>query len=64
MSTKLIVFGALFAREILRVDSPVSKIVYVPQERPPYLWDNIRRDITKKRPQCDPCLRKIADKKR
>ena len=33
MSTKLIVFAALFAREILRVDSPVSNIVYVPQDK-------------------------------
>ena len=37
MSTKLIVFGALFAREILRVDSPVSNIIYVPHVRPPRL---------------------------
>ena len=37
MSTKLIVFRALFTREILRVDSPVSKIIYVPQVRPPRL---------------------------
>jgi len=64
VSTKLIVFHALFAHEVERVDSPVSKIIYVPQVPPPrrgvnvmtYLWDNIWRDITKKRPQCDPCL--------
>ena len=31
MSTKLIVFRALFVREILKGDSPVSKIIYVPQ---------------------------------
>ena len=37
MSTKLIVFRAFFTREILRVDSPVSKIIYVPQVRPPRL---------------------------
>ena len=58
MSTKLIVFGALFAREILRVDSPVSNIIYVPHVRPPrlpwlkcrdiYLWHNIWRDLKKK----------------
>ena len=49
VSTKLIVFRALFPREIVRVDSPVSKIIYVPQVPPPrrgvnvvtYLWDNI-----------------------
>ena len=49
MSTKLIiVFGALFAREILRVDSPVSKIIYVPDPQDSrgvnvvtYLWDKI-----------------------
>ena len=35
MSTKLIAFRALFTREILRLDSPVSKIIYVPQVRPP-----------------------------
>jgi len=35
--TKLIVFRALFASEILRVDSPVSNIIYVPQVRPPRL---------------------------
>ena len=35
--TKLIVFRALFASEILRVDSPVSNIIYVPQVRPPGL---------------------------
>ena len=64
MSTKLTVFGALFAREILRVDSPVSKIIYVPQVQDSrgvnvvtYLWDKIWRDIAKKRPQCDPCLK-------
>ena len=45
MSTKLIVFGALFAREILRVDSPVSKIIYVPQVRPPRLPWRKCRDI-------------------
>ena len=43
MSTKLIVFGALFAREILRVDSPVSNIIYVPHVRPPRLpWRKCR----------------------
>ena len=43
MSTKLIVFGALFAREILRVDSPVSNIIYVPQVQPPrLLWCKCR----------------------
>ena len=43
MSTKLIVFRALFTREILRVDSPVSKIIYVPQVRPPRLpWCKCR----------------------
>ena len=35
MSTKLMVFRALFTR--VRVDSPVSKIIYVPQVRPPRL---------------------------
>ena len=45
MSTKLIVFGALFAHEILRVDSPVSKIIYVPQVRPPRLPWRKCRDI-------------------
>ena len=45
MSTKLIVFGALFAREILRVDSPVSNIIYVPQVRPPRLPWRKCRDI-------------------
>ena len=65
MSTKLIVFGALFAREILRVDSPVSNIIYVPHVRPPRLPWRKCRDIfvgqhmtrhKKKGPQCDPCL--------
>ena len=65
MSTKLVVFGALFAREILRVDSPVSNIIYVPHVRPPRLPWRKCRDIfvgqhmtrhKKKRPQCDPCL--------
>ena len=64
MSTKLIVFGALFAREILRVDSPVSNIIYVPHVRPPRLpWRKcddifVEQHMTrhKKRPQCDPCL--------
>ena len=45
MSTKLIVFGALFAREILRVDSPVSNIIYVPHVRPPRLPWRKCRDI-------------------
>ena len=45
MSTKLIVFGALFACEILRVDSPVSNIIYVPQVRPPRLSWRKCRDI-------------------
>ena len=44
-STKLIVFRALFTREILRVDSPVSKIIYVPQVRPPRLPWRKCRDI-------------------
>ena len=65
MTTKLIVFGALFAREILRVDSPVSNIIYVPHVRPPRLPWRKCRDIfvgqhmtrhKNKRPQCDPCL--------
>ena len=38
MSTKLIVFGALFA-----LDSPVSNIIYVPHVRPPRLpWCKCR----------------------
>ena len=45
MSTKLIVFGALFAREILRADSPVSNIIYVPHVRPPRLPWRKCRDI-------------------
>ena len=45
MSTKLIVFRALFAREILRVDSPVSKMIYVPQVRLPRLPWRKCRDI-------------------
>ena len=45
MSTKLIVFGALFAREILRVGSPVSNIIYVPHVRPPRLRWRKCRDI-------------------
>ena len=45
MSIKLIVFGALFAREILRVDSPVSNIIYVPHVRPPRLPWRKCRDI-------------------
>ena len=45
MSTKLIVFGALFAREILRVGSPVSNIIYVPHVRPPRLPWRKCRDI-------------------
>ena len=45
MSTKLIAFGALFAREILRVDSPVSNIIYVPHVRPPRLPWRKCRDI-------------------
>ena len=44
VSTKLIVFGALFAHEILRVDGQVSKI-YVPQVRPPGLPWRKCRDI-------------------
>ena len=65
MSTKLIVFGPLFAREILRVDSPVSNIIYVPHVRPPRLpWRKCREIFVgqhmtrhiKKRPQCDPRL--------
>ena len=65
MSTQLIVFGALFASELLRVDSPVSNIIYVPHVRPPRLpWRKccdifVRQHMTrhtKKRPQCDPCL--------
>ena len=65
MSTQLIVFGALFASEILRVDSPVSNIIYVPHVQPPRLpWRKccdifVRQHmtwLTKKRPQCDPCL--------
>ena len=66
MSTKLIiVFRALFVREILKGDSPVSKIINFMSHKcdlhdsrgvnaVTYLWDNIWRDITKKRPQCDP----------
>ena len=43
MSTKLIVFSALFTREILRVASPVSKLIDVPQVRPPILpWRKCR----------------------
>ena len=45
MSTKLIVFGTLFAREIFRVDSLVSKIIYVPQVRPSRLPWHKCRDI-------------------
>ena len=45
MSTKLIVFGALFAREILRADSPVSNIIYVPHVRPLRLPWHKCRDI-------------------
>ena len=45
MSKKLIVFGALFAREILRVDSPVSNIIYVPHVGPPRLPWRKCRDI-------------------
>ena len=50
---------------ILRVDSPVSNIIYVPHVRPPRLpWRKcrdifVRQHMTrhkKKRPQCDPCL--------
>ena len=37
--------GALFAREILRVDSPVSNIIYVPHVRPPRLLWRKCRDI-------------------
>ena len=45
-ATKLIVFRALFTREILRVDSPVSKIIYVPQVRPPRLpWRKCRNIV-------------------
>ena len=52
-------------REILRVDSPVSNISYVPHVRPPRLPWRKCRDIfegqhmtrhKKKGPQCDPCL--------
>ena len=46
MSTKLIVFCALLEREILRVDSPVSKIIYVSQVRPPRLSWRKCRDIS------------------
>ena len=51
-------------REILRVDSPVSNIIYVPHVRPPRLpWRKcrdifVRQHMTrrkKKGPQCDPC---------
>ena len=43
MSTKLIVFGALFAREILRADSPVQiSFIHV---RPPRLPWRKCRDI-------------------
>ena len=45
MSTKLIVFGAIFSCEILRVDSPVSNIIYVPHVRPPRLPWRKYRDI-------------------
>ena len=45
MYTKLIVFRALFVREMLRVDSPVSKIIYGPQVRPPRLPWRKCRDI-------------------
>ena len=45
MSTKLFVFGALFAREILSVDSVVSNIIYVPKVRPPRLPWRKCRDI-------------------
>ena len=71
MSTKLIVFGALFAREILRVDSPVSNIIYVPHVRPPRLPWRKCCDIfvgqhmmrhNKKRAQCDPCLIRLDPK--
>ena len=57
--------GALFAREILRVDSPVSNIIYVPHVRPPKRPWRKCRDIfvgqhmtrhKKRRPQCDLCL--------
>ena len=44
-STKLIVFRALFTREISRVDSTVSKIIYVPQVRLPRLPWRKCRDI-------------------
>ena len=58
MTTKLIVFGALFAREILRVDSPVSNIIYVPHVRKCgdiFVGQHMTRH-RKKGPQCDPCL--------
>ena len=45
MSTNSTVFGTLFVREILRVDGPVSKIIYVPQVRPPRLPWRKCRDI-------------------
>ena len=69
MSAKLIVFCALFARGILRVDSPVSKIIYVPQVWPPRLpWRKCRNMfvgqhmtwLNKKRPQCDPCQTQLT----
>ena len=65
MSTKLIVFRALFTREILRVDSPVSKILYVSQVRPLRLPWRKCRDIfvgqhmtrpNKKKATVRPCL--------
>ena len=42
---RTVAFFFLFAREILRVDSPVSNIIYVPHVRPPRLPWRKCRDI-------------------
>ena len=56
--------GEMGFREILRVDSPVSNIIYVPHVWPPRLPWRKCRDIfvgqhmtrhKKRGPQCDPC---------